>query len=201
MDKKGFTLIEALIVIGITAMLSSFAIVYTHIGQNQITLSIEESKIAQLILEARELSIATYSANNITCAYGVHFDFASSTYSLFSYNVAATSSAYPTRPVCPSIASTTAPGAAIPINNNDEYASGSWKVHVAPGVALDDNGFASDTIQEVLFYPPDPATFVILSGATTTFQVPASEAYVYLSTSDGSAFRTISVNSVGQVSL
>ena len=61
MERKGFTLIEILIVLAITAVLSGLAIVYTHVGQNQISLSIEESKIAQLILEAKELSIATYS--------------------------------------------------------------------------------------------------------------------------------------------
>jgi prepilin-type N-terminal cleavage/methylation domain-containing protein len=201
-DNKGFTLIEMLIVLSITALLSGLAIVYTHVGQNQISLSIEESKIAQLILEAKELSIATYSTNSATCAYGVHFNLPSSTYSLFAYNEAASSSGFG-RPICPSFASTTLAGA-VDTNGitsaGDEYADGSWQVHTAQGVVLDDYGAASDTIQDILFYPPDPFTAINLSGQET-FQYPAPTAYVYLSTADGSLSRTITVNSAGQVSL
>lgn len=197
MNKKGFTLIEMLVVLAITALLSGLAIVYTHVGQNQISLSIEESKVAQLILQAKELSIATYSTNSATCAYGVHFDLASSTYSLFEYN----SAVVPTgggREVCPSIGSTSAPGA---VDTNPKvmamYAAGSWQVHTAQGVVLKSGAGA---IQDILFYPPDPSTLINLSGQST-FQYPAPTAYVYLSTTDGSAARTITVNPAGQVSL
>ena len=208
-NKSGFTLIEILIVLAITAMLSSLAIVYTHVGQNQISLSIEESKVAQLILEAKELSIATYSSNSATCAYGVKFDYAnsaaSSTYSLFAYNAAATSPLYGGRQICPSIASTSA---AIDTSAIQPYQSGSWQVNTAQGVKL--NGYAaSDTIQYVLFYPPDPCMLVGIEGQTFLQSICSSAfpytdpptAYVYLSTTDGSMSRTITVNPVGQVSL
>lgn len=209
-NKKGFTLIEILIVLAITAVLSSFAIVYTHVGQNQISLSIEESKVAQLILEARELSIATYSSNNNTCAYGVAFNYASSTYSLFAYNAAATSSEYIGRPICPSLASTSKN---IDLNAMQEYQPGSWQVHTAQGVKLVNGGAASDTIQYILFYPPDPCTLVstVVAGGNNIFQStcndtfpyndPPASTYVYLSTTDGSMSRAITVNPAGQVSL
>lgn len=202
MDNKGFTLIEILIVLGIMALLTTMAVIYTQAGQNQIALSIEESKVAQLILEARELSIATYSTNSRACAYGVYFDYPSSTYSLFEYNSAVSSAQYAGRPVCPSIASTTATDGleeAIDAGDLGEYANGSWQVHTAQGVVLDDLGAASGTLQAVLFYPPDPFTLVSTDGAT--FLYPAPTAYVYLSTTDGSASRTITVNPVGQVNL
>jgi prepilin-type N-terminal cleavage/methylation domain-containing protein len=204
MDKKGFTLIEMLVVLAITALLSGLAIVYSHIGQNQIALSIEESKVAQLILEAKELSIATYSTDSPTCAYGVQFDLASSTYSLFEYNSAESLPAYPGRPICPSLASTSI---AIDPGAVDEYAAGSWQIHTAQGVKLDDPGVASGTIQDVLFYPPDPCTLISLDGETFESDCsavngnPPEESYVYLSTTDGSASRTITVNPAGQVSL
>lgn len=211
MGNKGFTLIEILIVLAITAVLSGLAIVYTHVGQNQISLSIEESKIAQLILEAKELSIATYSSNSATCAYGVAFDYASSaassTYSLFAYNAASPSSKYGGRPICPSLASTSV---AIDVTAIQQYQSGSWQVHAAPGVVLDGSGgAASDTIQYVLFYPPDPCTLVSTDGRTFQsncdsifpYNNPPSAAYVYLSIADGSMSRTITVNPAGQVSL
>lgn len=194
MDKKGFTLVEMLVVLAITALLSTIAIIYSHIGQSTLSLSIEESKVAQFILEARELSIATYSTSDTTCAYGVEFNYVSSTYSLFEYN-----SAIPDgggRPVCPSLASTTAA-----FNTNDvvKYTDGTWQVHTAPGVTLINGGNASNTIQAVLFYPPDPFTLISLDG--TTFLDPPPTSYVYLKTSDGGSSRTLSVNSAGEVNL
>ncbi len=210
-NKKGFTLIEILIVLAITAVLSSLAIVYTHVGQNQISLSIEESKIAQLILEAKELSIATYGSNSATCAYGVAFHYdavsaASSTYSLFAYNAAVTSTQYNNRPICPSLASTSA---AIVQTAVQPYQSESWQVHTAQGVALiNGSSTASDTIQDILFYPPDPCTLISTDGKTfqsncnnIPYDNPPPPAYVYLSTTDGSMARTITVNPAGQVSL
>lgn len=200
MDNKGFTLVEILIVIAIMGILSGIAIVYSHTGQNQISLSIEESKIAQLILEAKQLSVATYSADGSTCAYGVQFDYPSSTYSLFAYNSAVSGGG---RPICPSIASTSA---AIATSAIDEYAAGSWQIKVSSGVALLNDGPASDTIQDILFYPPDPCTLISLDGKTflTDCMVgdnPPAESNIYLSTSDGSLSRTITVNPAGQVSL
>ncbi len=207
-NKKGFTLIEILIVLAITAVLSSLAIVYSHVGQNQISLSIEESKIAQLILQAKELSIATYGSNSNTCAYGIAFNYAipasSSTYSLFAYNAAATSSLYDNRPICPSLASTSDPFGGI-AQYVQPYQSGSWQVHTAQGVVLINGANpASDTIQYVLFYPPDPCTLISTDGVT--FQSSCNNStpppsYVYLSTIDGSLSRTITVNPAGQVSL
>ncbi len=209
-NKKGFTLIEILVVLAITAVLSSLAIVYTHVGQNQISLSIEESKVAQLILEAKELSLATYSDNSATCAYGVAFNYAStaasSTYSLFAYNAATTNlPGYGGRQICPSLASTSI---AFDTSTFQKYQSGSWQVHTARGVVLDDSGgSASDTIQYILFFPPNPCTLISFDGnifhsdCSSITSPPPSGAHVYLKTADGSMSRTITVNPAGQVSL
>lgn len=206
MGKQGFTLIEMLIVVAITAMLASFSIIYTRIGQNQIALSIEESKVAQLILEAKELSIATYSQHSATCAYGVQFDYASSTYSLFAYNAASTSTpGYQGRMICPSIANTSA---AFDVGAVSEYAGGSWQVHTVQGVTLiAGSGAVSGTIQDVLFYPPNPCTMIGFVGQSALQQNcvapggPPTTGYIYLKTADGSAMRVISVSLGGQVSL
>jgi prepilin-type N-terminal cleavage/methylation domain-containing protein len=202
MHKKGFTLIEILVVLAITAMLSAIAIVYSRVGQNQISLSIESSKIAELILEAKELSIATYSENAATCAYGVHFDFTQQTYSLFAYNTSSTNGSG--RPLCPSIASTTDPTYTSDLTQNiGEYESGSWQVHIAQGVLIESSTLpASDTLQDVLFYTPDPTTLVSLDGSTfvPVGSTPA-ESNIYLETVSGDDSVVISVNPEGQVNL
>jgi prepilin-type N-terminal cleavage/methylation domain-containing protein len=207
MDNKGFTLVEMLVVIGIMGLLSGLAIVYSHVGQNQISLSIEESKIAQLILEAKQLSVATYGTDTATCAYGLQFNYATSTYStysLFAYDSAASSTSGG-RLICPSIASTSA---AFVQADVVPYQSGTWQIPVAQGVVLIDNGAASDTIQDILFYPPDPCTLISLDGQTFQSNCnsggnnsPPAESNVYLSTADGSLSRTITVNPAGQVNL
>jgi len=68
-----------LVVIGITMLLSSIAIGYSKIGQNEVALTVETSKVAELILQAKELSINTYGLTESgakACAFGVHFDVA-----------------------------------------------------------------------------------------------------------------------------
>ena len=104
MKRNGFTLIEMLVVIAVMALLSGLAIVYSHVGQNQVALSVESAKVAQLILEAKDLSVATYSDKKNTCGYGVHFDYSTNRYSLFEYDLPSGQS------ICPSLASTTATG-------------------------------------------------------------------------------------------
>jgi len=190
--KKGFTLIELLVVVAISAIISAFTIQYGKIGQNQVALSVEAAKISQFILEAKQLSIATYTTSAATCAYGVLFDYPNQTYSLFAFT--------PTgAPPCPTLASTTAISAA----NVLQYQQQSWKVHVAPGVVLKNT--AADALSVVIFYPPQPAT--LLSRDGTTLMNPADPlnlpqtSRVYLTTRDGSANNTISVNPAGQVSL
>lgn len=207
-NNSGFTLVEILVVLAITAVLSGLAIVYSHVGQNQVALSVEESKVAQLILEAKELSIATYSTNVATCGYGVHFNYAgtSSTYSLFEYNSASPAPGGG-REICPSIASTTNPSNGNGIEQYEqEYESGSYNLFMAPGVTLKNGGAASNTIQDILFYPPNPCTLISLDAKTfldncTGSAGPPAESYVYLATVDGSEARAISVSPAGQVSL
>jgi prepilin-type N-terminal cleavage/methylation domain-containing protein len=203
MKRSGFTMVELLVVIAITMTISSIAIIYGAAGQNQLTLSVESSKIAQLILQARELSIATYSEHRDTCGYGMHFDYSTSTghqnYSLVQYDLTGPGT-------CPSLASTTLIGA---IQNGtlaeQEYEPGSWQIPMPSGVRLVDEGMASDTIHDIFFYPPDPFMLVSLDGQTflgyfTSPPAPA-ESNIYLETGDGSASRVISLNTAGQVSL
>lgn len=185
-SRSGFTLIEVLIVIAISAMLAGIAIGYSGVGRNQTALSVEETKISQFILQARTLAIATYGNTNGVCGYGVSFNPTTQTYSLFAY--------VPGLSSCPSALDIT-PASVEDIAEQEKYTDETWQVHPESGVVLSSK---SDSVATVLFYPPDPTTFLIQAGNLAIFTNQTSN--VYLVTSDGTSYKTITVNSAGQVS-
>lgn len=192
--KKGFTLIEILVVIAVTALLSTLAIVYSHVGQNEVSLSVQAEKISELILQAKELSVATYSTTSGVCAYGVHFNFTDQTYSLFAYN--SETSTAGSALFCPSYASTKDAG--VILGDMQPYlGGGTWQIPIAPGVVIESSSPANDVLTDVLFYPPDPDTLISLDD--NTFTSATSTGNIYLETADGKNSMEISVTTAGQV--
>lgn len=208
-SRAAFTLVEMLVVIGISTLVSAAAIIYSNVGQNEVSLTIETAKVAQLILQARELALDTYTgtvtATSHPCAYGVHFDLNSDpqTYSLFAYMV-------PSNTSCPSpamVASTTiiTPGQG---GNISSYASSSWQMPVAQGVRIaspSNNNFptacgGSPVVGDILFYPPAPVTLISPANKNGVFSSPTPSSIICLETSDGKNTTVISVNPEGQVS-
>lgn len=195
--QKGFTLLEVIIVIAISAMLSVVALGYTAVSRNQVALSIEATRIAESILHAKDLAIATYNNSSSTCGYGVAIDIANNKYSLFAYNPSAAKYGR-VPPPCPSLASTTAGG----FSSSTEmgvYSQLAWQTPVANGVRLLSNGAGKD-LAVVLFYPPAPATLLSSDGESFLAGATLSTLEVSLRTVDGSASTTISVNPAGQIS-
>jgi prepilin-type N-terminal cleavage/methylation domain-containing protein len=186
MNKKGFTIIELLIVIAVSAMLAAIAIVYTRSGQSRVALSVEAAKISGFMLRAKELAVATYSGSGASCGYGVAFDITNQTYSIFSYNPAGA-------PPCPRASNI------VSIAPSDIASStpGTWNVPMPPGVIMQ-SGSNCDSIQYVLFYPPAPTVFLVDNGLAGFAH---QTSYVYLSTTDGNASEVITVNQAGQVTL
>lgn len=72
--KKGFTLVEVLVVLGVTLILSSVLIVYSRASESQIILIREQAKVASSILRAKNLAMHAYNSSATLCGYGVHFD-------------------------------------------------------------------------------------------------------------------------------
>jgi hypothetical protein len=185
-----------LVVIGITTILSAVAIGYSKIGQNEVALTVETSKVAELILQAKELAINTYgstASGEKACAFGVHFDFtnpATPTYSLFAYAVVNPDIR------CPSAASTT-----VLLDSAKKDSPYSWDISPAQGVTLDDPK-GHNVLTDVLFYPPNPATLISQDDPGNyyaTFMLSPSTSYIYLSTTDGRNSSTIAVSPDGQV--
>ena len=202
--RKGFTLIEIIIVIAISAMLATIAIIYSQNSQNQVTLSVETSKIAETILQAKNLSIATYYTSTSTCGYGAWINVASNTYSIFAFDPdPANYGGAGSIPPCPGTAAVTAAGIMVADGSGPgaevaQYSPGTWETQVTNGVHLVSGGLGDD-LSLVLFYPPDPTTLVSTSTADP-HPLGSGSATVYLETADKKTTATISVNSAGQVS-
>lgn len=72
-NKKGFTLLEMLVVISIMALLSSLLILYSRTGENQVLLFREQSRLITALNRAKSLSVQLYNTPETPCAFGVHF--------------------------------------------------------------------------------------------------------------------------------
>ena len=81
---RGFTILELIVVIGVTVFLSSIVIAYSSANRERIALTVETAKIAQLISRQRSLAISTSDLGALplpslprsiarTCGYGISF--------------------------------------------------------------------------------------------------------------------------------
>ncbi len=85
--RRGFSLIELIVVVGVTALLAGVLVSYNSQSRAQVALSVERAKISQVIGRARSLSISTYLQNPTNCGFGVTFDLGPSrTYGLIQFD-------------------------------------------------------------------------------------------------------------------
>lgn len=207
---KGFTLIEILIVVAISVMLATIAVVYTGVTRNVAALSTETAQVAGSVFRAKELALSTYASNGppgspLICGYGASFDVSAQTYSIFAYEPSPTD--YPNIPTtggvlnyCPTVASTTATG--VYSSEMAETVPGAFNVSLPADVRMVSGG---NDLAIVLFIPPDPAVLIgpapIADPTALLPQGSASTTYdIYLESADGSETSTVVVNGAGQVS-
>jgi prepilin-type N-terminal cleavage/methylation domain-containing protein len=184
-NREAFTLVEILIVVTISALLSTIVIAFSSLSKNEVSVSVEEAKISQFLFQAKTLAMATYAVSSSTCGYGVSFDYANSAYSIFAYVPSNATS-------CPSASSITN----ISQTNMQKYTDSTWNVHLTKGVQFKQ---LSDSAIVILFYPPDPTTLISLDGSTFTPQTSSS---IYLYPTGGNSYvNHISINSAGQITM
>lgn len=194
---RGFTLVEILVVVAVTALISAFVITYSSIGRRQSALYGEEAKIAGYIFRAKSLAITTKRQDlNVPCGYGAHFDYEKNAYSLFSYSLI-------NSPGSDSRATSTcseAIGANFPAdfllqppnyadvpNSTSTIAAG---VTFLPG---------PQRLDFVFFLAPDPQTLLARDGGNL---LDVGSGNIYLGTTDGKATKTINLTApLGQVDL
>lgn len=75
----GFTLIEVLVVMGITMLLTTMAIVYNRGSESRFAVASDQSAIAVSINRAKSLTLGRSGTPDIpsgmeVCAFGIHFD-------------------------------------------------------------------------------------------------------------------------------
>lgn len=185
---SGFTLIEMLIVIAISGMIASLAISYSGTERNQTALSVEKTKLAQFILQARALTLATHTnQEGYVCGYGVKFDTAANTYSLFAYipQIGPAACPFDTDITYAALTAETASGMSVEV----EDTAATWQVQPGNNIIL------ADAPPIIFFYPPEPETFIFNSPGDSG----SAQGSIVLESSDQKNSTTIAVNSSGQV--
>ncbi len=173
-SRAGFTLIEMLIVVGITALLAGMVLTYTSASRDQVALYVEQAKIAGTISRAKSLALATYASSSPPCGYGVDFNYAGApqSYSVFSYTD----------------------------SNCQNFPAGALdqsKVQIVSTDALPANVtmFAGtiSPVADILFLAPEPRTWIWQVGGTST----STQGCVYLKA--GGASLLVEINDAGQI--
>lgn len=84
--RSGFTLVEVMVVLGVTMMLSTIILVYNNSTRETLRLFTEKARIAQIILRSKSLALSTYAVGGeVPCGYGVQFNRPAGTYALVAY--------------------------------------------------------------------------------------------------------------------
>ena len=174
---RGFTLIEILIVVAITSLLSAYLILYNGTNRQQVNLSVEQAKLSQVIFRAKSLAVATATGGGLVCGYGVYLDYAKSSYAIFRY----------TQPSCNSIS-------AIDPADSAHYTQVDSATLASPLILAK---IGNTNLGIVFFKPPNPNTIlwdtdgVIASSGTLT---------AHLQGSDSSLIATVNVSTAGEIS-
>lgn len=136
--RGGFTLLEIIVVVSLTMLLSTMVIVYSGTSRQQVALSVEAAKLAQVIARAKALTLSTYSTGATDCGYGVRIDHANRRYQIESW---------------------TAPGCNALLGPST---SSTGNFALSSGVTF---GNGPNRLDEIMFVPPDPITVVVIGGS------------------------------------
>lgn len=142
--KRGFTLVELIVVIAVTVVLMGTTIIFTRSGEKTLALARERGRLIETLLRAKSLSITTWIGEGslgAPCAYGVHFD-PPSGYMLFR--------------------DTPSPPATRCIENGTYTGDRAYAANeLVERVTLSEMTLGALGISDVLFFPPDPITKIL----------------------------------------
>lgn len=178
----GFTLLEILVVVGITVVLTSMVAGYSREGGRQLALVATETKMLNLLSRAKFLSVETFfggerSGQQRICAYGVRVD--TSQQEMFIFQ------------------DISSEGKCPPTVGRDTYDEGERLTGELNEVKLGNTSvvFAGDTdLKEAIFIPPDPQTKI-----KRTDDSNVEEAKLSVKIKEGAGSFVITVNKYGQI--
>lgn len=170
--KRGFTIIEILVVVGVIMILFSLGISsFSKTAQKQFILFKEQMKIITALQKAKSLSLAVYGESSPPCGYGIYFK--------EPRRVVLFRELPPTGFDCVSV---------------DFGYSGDNSGERFEEIVLDgDVEFTPQLeLNNIVFFPPEP--FIIIDGLPNK-----NEALIKLRTIDGFSERMIKVTTGGQI--
>lgn len=178
--RRGFTLIELMVVMAIVAFLTTILVGYSRQSGRQLLLSSTEAKILNLVSRAKFLSIETFfkdlggaATPRKICAYGIHVDASANEIFIFQDRM-------PEGAGCPA-SDKYEPGV------NDARLFGELdSVKINPDLMT-----LSGTLGDIVYIPPDPDVVINDSGV--------GDATIEVNLKDGSGGFVITVNDAGQV--
>jgi prepilin-type N-terminal cleavage/methylation domain-containing protein len=180
-NSRGFTLIEVLVVISLTAILTGILLGYNRESGKQLLLTRDQAKLVNLITRSKYLSTSTFLEGALpanptdpkTCGYGVHVEKTSGEAFIFK-EVALNCS-----------------------SSDNRYSSGDVRLSGELNfVKLDSRvlQFApTTTLNDVVFIPPDP--LIVINGDKLV-----TEAVLAVETKDGLSKVLVKVNNAGRIS-
>jgi prepilin-type N-terminal cleavage/methylation domain-containing protein len=172
--RRGFSIIEMLVVLGILTLLSSVLLVYNRAGEGQIVLLREQARLISTVIRAKSLALTMLVEDTPACGYGVHIDFSTG-------SVGSRYFIYRDR--------------AINCRTSDRiYAAASDEIIPESEVILPKQVLFGDVgVRDIMFVPPEPQAFLDGSQALT-------EADIVIQTADGKTKAAITVTNAGQIS-
>lgn len=183
---SGFTLLETLVVVGITVILTSMVAGYSREGGRQLALVATETKMLNMLSRAKFLSIETFfgggrSGDQRICAYGVRIEGDQ----MFIFQDVSTNKTCQEGQGDNDKQYTPTPG----LNERLTGELNEIKLQDTPV------GFTGETdLREVIFIPPDPQTKI-----KRTDNSEVEEAKLSVKIKEGSGSFVITVNKYGQI--
>ena len=179
--KSAFTLIEMLVIISVTLVLSTILIGYSRESSRQLLLINSQAKLVSLISRSKSLSTATFLENSSLptgpsdpriCGYGIHLDQGAGEVFIFR-------------------------DMAVNCSTSDKkFALGDAKLSGQLDIfKMDKNTtqFADTTLSDVVFVPPDPT--VVINGDGSV-----QEAVLGIELKDQSSKVIVKINNAGRIS-
>lgn len=172
--KKGFTIVEILVTLGIMTMLSGVMLLYSRSSENFIALLRDQAKVLSIFSRSKSFSLQTYAENpgiGGVCGYGTHVDKEKNSFIFF-------------RDLSADCAL-----------SDNVYTENSVPSEFIEKFTLSDSvRIRSSDSTDVLFIPPDPSVVITQSPGQTR-----EEMNVVLETVSGNLAAAIKLNKSGQI--